>query len=290
MIKSTLNSIRPLTSLFIVLIALSACAQDKTVYTSPDEYTLTEPETYYLSDALQEVSGITFPDKSSNVLVAIEDETGTLYQLQLDENKTTSRKFGKSGDYEGIAATRQDVIVLRSDGVLFTMPLANSKQGKIQDVIKTDNLIPSDEYEGLAVDPTDDLIYVLCKECDVDKKREKVSGYIFEVQDHQPRLKGQFEIDENQINSFQSLNGKDFRPSALAKNERNGEWYILSSINKVLVVTDSSWHVKAVYPLNPKHFNQPEGIAFDANNNLYISNEGGDKTKKGTILKFNVKQ
>lgn len=279
-----------LASLVFFLIVLSACAQDNTVYTSPEGYTLTDPETYYLSDALHEVSGITFPYKGSGVLVAIEDETGTVYQLQLDENKTILGKFGKSGDYEGIAATRQDLIVLRSDGVLFIMPLANSKEKKIQDVIMTDDLIPTDEYEGLAVDPTDDLIYVLCKKCDVDKKREKVSGYIFEIRDHQPRLKGQFEIDENQIDSFESLKGKDFRPSALAKNQLRDEWYILSSINKMLVVADSSWNVKAVYPLNPKHFNQPEGIAFDADNNLFISNEGGDKTRKGTILKFNETQ
>lgn len=290
MIKSPLNSIRPLASFVFVLITLSACAQDHTVYTSPDGYMLTEPEKYYLSDALHEVSGITFPYKDSDVLVAIEDETGTVYQLQLDENKTNPGKFGKSGDYEGIAATQQDLIVLRSDGVLFIMPLANSKEKKIQDVIMTDDLIPTDEYEGLAVDPSDDLIYVLCKKCDVDKKREKVSGYIFEKRDHQPRLKGQFEIDENQIDSFESLKGKDFRPSALAKNQLRDEWYILSSINKMLVVADSSWNVKAVYPLNPKHFNQPEGIAFDADNNLFISNEGGDKTRKGTILKFNETQ
>lgn len=290
MIKRPLNSIQTLASFVFVLIALSACAQDHTVYTSPDGYMLTEPEKYYLSDALHEVSGITFPYKDSDVLVAIEDETGTVYQLQLDENKTNPGKFGKSGDYEGIAATQQDLIVLRSDGVLFIMPLANSKKKKIQDVIMTDDLIPTDEYEGLAVDPSDDLIYVLCKKCDVDKKREKVSGYIFEIRDHQPRLKGQFEIDENQIDSFESLKGKDFRPSALAKNQLRDEWYILSSINKMLVVADSSWNVKAVYPLNPKHFNQPEGIAFDADNNLFISNEGGDKTRKGTILKFNETQ
>lgn len=80
-----------------------------------------------------------------------------------------------------------------------------------------------------------------------------------------------------------------FRPSALAKNPKTNEWYILSSTNKLLVVADANWKVKTVYPLDLSLFLQPEGIAFDNQNNLYISNEG-DKTSKGTVLKFNYKK
>ncbi|RZK63080.1 MAG: SdiA-regulated family protein, partial [Pedobacter sp.] len=36
-------------------------------------------------------------------------------------------------------------------------------------------------------------------------------------------------------------------------------------------------------------FNQPEGIAFDRDNNLYISNEGGDLSA-GNILMFKLKK
>ncbi|MEI9955485.1 MAG: SdiA-regulated domain-containing protein [Ferruginibacter sp.] len=64
------------------------------------------------------------------------------------------------------------------------------------------------------------------------------------------------------------------------------EWYILSSVNKLLVITDNNWKVQKTYPLDASLFNQPEGIAFDKQGNLYISNEGGD-SGKGTILKFN---
>jgi uncharacterized protein YjiK len=47
--------------------------------------------------------------------------------------------------------------------------------------------------------------------------------------------------------------------------------------------------VKEVYPLNPALFRQPEGIAFDNENNLYISNEGDD-ISKGNVLKFVFKK
>ena len=98
---------------------------------------------------------------------------------------------------------------------------------------------------------------------------------------------GGFSINTKTIG--EQLTGKKkgaFRPSALAKNVNTNEWYILSSVNKVLVVTDASWKIKNVYPLNPKLFNQPEGIAFDDHNNLYISNEG-DLVTAGNVLKFN---
>ena len=53
----------------------------------------------------------------------------------------------------------------------------------------------------------------------------------------------------------------------------------------MLVITDEKWKVKAVYPLNPSIFPQPEGIAFDLRHNLYISNERS-QTPAATILAF----
>jgi uncharacterized protein YjiK len=53
----------------------------------------------------------------------------------------------------------------------------------------------------------------------------------------------------------------------------------------MLVVADSSWKVKQVFNLDPSLYIQPEGIAFDKNNNLYISNEGGD-IHAGNVLKI----
>ena len=76
-----------------------------------------------------------------------------------------------------------------------------------------------------------------------------------------------------------------FRPSALAKNPLTKEWYIISAVNKLLVVTDENFKMKDSYALGGNLFNQPEGIAFDKEGNLYISNEGDDITQ-GNILKF----
>jgi uncharacterized protein YjiK len=56
-------------------------------------------------------------------------------------------------------------------------------------------------------------------------------------------------------------------------------------VNKLLVVTDRNWKAKEVCQLDGNTFNQPEGIAFDKDGNLFISNEGDDLSQ-GNILKF----
>ena len=103
------------------------------------------------------------------------------------------------------------------------------------------------------------------------------------------KMMGYAHINVKDIEAQLGKSKLSFRPSALAKNPGTGEWYILSSVNKALVIADAAWHVKSVYPLQSSLFVQPEGIAFDNQNNLYISNEG-DELHQGTILKFNFKK
>jgi uncharacterized protein YjiK len=66
------------------------------------------------------------------------------------------------------------------------------------------------------------------------------------------------------------------------------QWYIVSSVNKVLIVLDDRWQVKGMYPLDPVLFKQPEGLAFDAKGNMYISNEG--QQGNANVLLFSYKQ
>jgi DNA-binding beta-propeller fold protein YncE len=96
---------------------------------------------------------------------------------------------------------------------------------------------------------------------------------------------GIFEIDVHAIKDITGEKKINFHPSALARNPRTNQWYIITSINKLLVVTDNTWKVTAAYKLNPAIYVQPEGITFDKDNNLYISNEGGD-LHSGNILKI----
>lgn len=264
-----------------------SCANKPEVIANPKGYDLSKPVKYNMHINLTEISGIAFRHGKSDSLYAEEDENGNVYYLKLGDKKVSESRFAKSGDYEDIAICNNYMIILRSDGTLFTFPFNQVRNKEIQGVKKIKDMVPTGEYEGMYADEKTNRLYILCKNCD-DDKRKVSSGYILQLQsDGTTKPAGGFSINVKNIE--QQLTGKKkgaFRPSALAKNLNTNEWYVLSSVNKVLVVTDASWNVKNVYPLKPQLFNQPEGIAFDDHNNLYISNEG-DLVTAGNVLKFN---
>ncbi|WP_419698519.1 SdiA-regulated domain-containing protein [Mucilaginibacter sp. NFX135] len=268
-----------------VLLGIS-CTSKPEVIANPKGYNLNKPVKYNMHINLTEISGIAFRHGKSDSLYAEEDENGNVYYLKLGDKKVSESRFAKSGDYEDIAIDNNYMIILRSDGTLFTFPFNQVRNKEIPGVKKIKDVVPAGEYEGMYADEKTNRLYILCKNCDNDKRKIS-SGYILQLQsDGTVKPAGGFSIDVKTIE--QQLTGKKkgaFRPSALAQNLITNEWYVLSSVNKVLAVTDASWNVKNVYTLNPKLFNQPEGIAFDDHNNLYISNEG-DLVTAGNVLKF----
>jgi len=177
--------------------------------------------------------------------------------------------------------------MLQSKGRLYTFPLSEVGQPKITNAQEFKDILPKGEYEGLYASEETKQVYVLCKHCDIDKTSKQSTGFIFQLADDGKLTKtDQFQINVKHIADQVKDNAKiNFHPSALTQNQKTKQWFVLSSVNKLLVVLNDKWKVMQVFPLNPAVFPQPEGIAFDNQNNLYISNEG-DKIEAGTVLKF----
>lgn len=250
----------------------------------PLPYKLSSGVKMSLPDELLEISGIAFQEGQDDVIYAIQDEQGLLYRYSLASQKLTSSPFGKDGDYEDIAINKTHFFILKSNGSIYSFPITEITD--IQSVTEQKDILPKGEYEGLYVDRSNNLAYVLCKECKVDRKQAQTTGYIFSIESNGKFTpKGEFAIPINELKKFDPKIKKTFKPSALAKRTDTKEWYILSSIDKALVVTDEYFHVKSVSPLDSKIFPQPEGISFDSRLNLYISSEAGNQDK-GTIHKF----
>ena len=79
----------------------------------------------------------------------------------------------------------------------------------------------------------------------------------------------------------------EFKPSAAGINPVNGKLYIVASVGKIMVIASDKGVVEEVIKLDPVLYNQPEGLTFAPNGDLYISNEGGEGT--ATIFKFIAK-
>jgi hypothetical protein len=272
--------------MLVFALALTACSA-KRKFEHPKEYDLTNPQKIVMPPSLEEISGIAFYKGNSDTLYAQEDESGKLYYLKPGDKRSQNFKFGKHGDYEDVAICNNTVIMLKSNGVLFTFPFADIHQPEETGNVKEwKDLLPRGEYEGMYADEKDNTIYIICKDCVDEKSSKTAKGYILQLNnDGSIGQKGTFEIDVHSIKDITGEKKINFHPSALARNPRTNEWYIITSINKLLVVTDSNWKVTAAYKLNPAIYVQPEGIAFDKDNNLFISNEGGD-LHSGNILKI----
>jgi len=253
-------------------------------------YDLTKPVKYNMPQNLFEISGIVFHNGDPKEVFAIQDEDGDLFHLGLDDKESEFTKFGGKGDYEDVTIIKNYFIVLKSNGELHTFPVTEIGKKEATNVTKTKDLVPKAEYEGLAADEKNSMIYVLTKDSKPDSKAKASSIYGFKVADDASlTAAGEFSLSHKAIEKASGSSKSRFRPSALAKNPKTNEWYVLSSVNKLLVITDADFKVKTTHPLDPNLFNQPEGIAFDRDNNLYISNEGGSLAA-GNILMFKLKK
>lgn len=257
---------------------------------NPPGYDLTKPTKYNMPDILQEVSGIAFNKGKNDFIYAQQDEDGKLFKLQLGSKDETVTKFGKKGDYEDVSIINDWAILLKSNGSLFSFPLAETKKTEATNVKSFEKLLPKGEYEGMYADEANNKLYVLCKACKIDKDTKNASGYIFDFQqDGSFKAAGNFVVDASSLDGLTGKKKGAFNPSALAIHPITKEWFIVSSVNKALIIADAKFKIKGAYHLSSNEFNQPEGIAFDNAGNLYISNEGSETTS-GNVLRFDYQR
>lgn len=273
-------------SLFISFLTVSCIGKKEKALIGPSGYDLTKPHKYSMPDVLQEISGIAFNKGDNRIVYAQQDEDGKLFKLSLGTKGNTKTKFAEKGDYEDVAIINNWAILLKSNGDLYSFPLSETKNEETTNVKESIGLLPKGEYEGMFADEASAQVYILCKSCKQDKDHKLTSGYILTFQNNGSlKPTGTFKVDANSIDKLTGKRKGTFHPSALAMHPITKDWYIVSSVNKVLVLLDAKWQVKGAYHLSANTFNQPEGIAFDKAGNLYISNEGSE-TQVGNILKF----
>lgn len=271
----------------VALVAFYACKPVASKFSSPAGYDLEHPEKFNMPESLLEISGIAFYKGKADTVYSIQDEEGSVFRQKWGVKHQKNVSFASKGDYEDIAIFNEKVFVLKSNGHLYSFPFSETVKEKAEHVKVSKKLVPKGEYESLYADPETQKVYVLCKSCPVDKKKKTSTGYVLNYDLKLDSLipESTFHIDLEQIKKLNPKLKASLSPSALTKNPKTKEWYILASANKLLVIADENWKVKQVHRLNSSIYNQPEGIAFDNDMNLYISNEG-DELTNGNILKF----
>ena len=241
---------------------------------SPRGYNLNKPEVIRLPLELDEISGLAFSVKD-NTLFAINDERGFLYKIRPTQSDNIERwQFSTGGDYEDVVLLPPFFFVMNSKGGFTVFRFAQGTADLAQTFLIPPPEEGGNEFESCWWEPRLERILMLCKDCKSDTRD---SSTIFALDPKTSTWSlAPIGINTNEIATL--LNEQDirFKPSAAALHPITGELYMVSAVNKLLVVASRRGNVKNVYKLDPSRFKQPEGIAFSPAGTLFISNEAAD--------------
>jgi uncharacterized protein YjiK len=257
--------------LLTALIAIAGCTSSgKDEKPSPPEYDLNHPKIIKLGDKLNEISGLVYYPKDSGVF-AIVDEVGVLFKIILKGEKPNVQQwhFAEHSDYEDLVLLDSVFYAMKSKGdvIAFKFVTTDSVSAQEYDIPAQGK----NEFESLYYDSSIHKLVLLCKDCEADNK-SKVSTWAFDPVSRS-YSEGPYTIDAAAITQESKTEKKKFKPSGAAIHPVTGELYIISSVNKILVIADTRGKVKRVYPIDSDVYKQPEGIAFTPSGDLFISNE-----------------
>ena len=205
-----------------------------------------------------------------------------------DEKVVNEIKFGKKGDYEGVANSDNIAYVIRSDGRLYHFEIKNEPEvTKIELPFTSKN-----DLEGITRGHKKSEFYIACKRSpkifDNDIKGRAIYQYSAakDKVKQKPYIHLTTEMFEQALLKVGLKSSKymPFMPSGIAIHPHTEDVFLISSVGKLLVVLNKSGKIITMAPLKRSLFRQPEGITFDTEGNLYIASEG--RGLKGYILKF----
>ena len=248
-------------------------------FSSPDEK-------MEMGKHLHEISGMAYiPGK--DLILGENDEKGDIYIFDFkNKNDQVGKiKFGGKGDYEDIVYTDSAIYMLISSGTIVKVETKDSTFATKEFTLEGEK----NEFETLYLGADKRSLIMLCKECAHEKKNELRVAYRFDLITNSFDPAPAYTMDIEDIKKMLGDEEALFKPSAAGINPVNGKLYIVASVGKLLVIADkNTGKPEQVFKLDPVLYNQPEGLTFAPNGDLYISNEGGDGV--ATVLKFVYKK
>ena len=256
-----------------LLGAANCTSKQEATDESPRGYNLNQPSVLKLPQALDEISGIVYYPKDRSVL-AINDEVGWLYKIHLKEDPDIQKwKYSNGADFEDLVLSDSTFYVLESNGNILKFKFVRPDSAASQEFI-----FPApgkNEFEILYHDPRENKLILLCKDCEIDNKNS-LTAFSFDLDSMAYSPNPAFVINIKKIEDLLDEKRLRFKPSAAAIHPKTGELFIISSVNKVLVVADLNGVPKKVYKISPRLYKQPEGMTFTSNGDMIISNESAD--------------
>jgi uncharacterized protein YjiK len=228
---------------------------------------------FRLPPGLREISGLAATAEGR--LFAHDDEHGEIGEIDLASGRILKAfALGPDlarADFEGIAVAGDKIFLLISDGRL--VETREGAQGeRVPSTVHRTGLGQACEFEGLAYEPEDQSLLLLCKSAKMKDLRGTLTAFRWSVPER--RLMSPDRISIALPAQFRERYGRDFRGSSLERHPAGGQYLAISSVDRVAVLFSRAGEFIDASPLSPRH-QQPEGVAILADGRVVVGDEGG---------------
>ena len=251
-------------------------------------YAINEPDlSLTLPSYLGEISGLSL-SQNDTTLLAIQDEEGQVFFVHKQDGSIAQKiKFAGQDDYEGIELVEDQIFVTNNKGDVYSYPYPNDSVQPAKQAHRQKTFLNSDDnIEGLGYDAISHGLLLASKN---SRKKGSTTRDIYRFDIAAASLDSSIYLTLDSKAILEMLGRKKkstiFSPSALAIHPTTGHLYVVSSPASSIVIVSKTGKLLEAVELDRGVHRQPEGIVFDHDGTLYISNEGRNGLAK--IHRFN---
>jgi uncharacterized protein YjiK len=235
---------------------------------------------------LREISGLALT--SSGTVLTHDDNVGRVYEIDPKTGillRGFSLKGNVKGDFEAITTVGSDIYLMSSNGRIYVFK-AGKDGSQVDYRVYNTGLGKQCEFESLAYEPDSSRLLMACKRF-LDKN-EPHALLIFRIPLPLSNKGAKAGISTMRI-PIEEVAGsnkwKNFRPSDMNIDPSTGNYVLVASREKALVVITPEGDVVRSEPLPGDH-RQAEGVAITRDSILLVSDEANVKPAAITLYRW----
>ena len=240
---------------------------------------------WILPSELSEISGLALTGDGR--LLAHDDELSRVYEIDPRRGvivKTFTLGGGLKGDFEGITVAGPDIYMALSNGLLYKFR-EGPNGSRVEYTTHDTRLTKECEFEGVVFEPDSARLVLPCKQVKGKKKGndDEVVIYRWRIGSRDSAGLTKIVIPLNEVVGDNKW--KKFRASDITLDPGTGNYVLISSLEKGIVVMTPAGEVVSSGPLPGKH-EQAEGVAITKDNVLIVSDEATNKPAAVTLYRW----
>ncbi len=260
---------------------------------------LREDDILVLADELNKIGGLSLSSDKQN-LVAVNGKDGFVFHLDKETGAILKKvNLKKRGDFESVEAVGNGIYLAKKNGTLIRASDLDAEKPTIKTY--NTNLSAKNQVEGLTYDPVNNELLLACKgkAGNADYLKDSRAVYIFQLEKKELFREPMYLITGDAIADYleeQKLSNRlvgivtenypaeAYSPTCIAVHPHSGDIYLLSAAGKLLIVLNRDSEIRHMEILDSFMFSQPNGMCFDEEGTLFISNH--NNSEKGKIYRF----